>query len=70
MTMSFLSSFRIGQQTVYPEELRERLADFRIKNACKTLVNGFDAEAHTARTMDRGGTKRNRPAGMAGRLRC
>ena len=28
MTMSFLSSFRIGQQTVYQEELRERLADF------------------------------------------
>ena len=29
MNMAFLSSFRIGQQTVYPEELRERLAGFR-----------------------------------------
>ena len=28
MNMAFLSSFRIGQQTVYPEELRERLAAY------------------------------------------
>ena len=28
--MAFLSSFRIGQQTVYPEELRERLTSFKL----------------------------------------
>ena len=28
MAMAFLSSFRIGQQTLYPEELRERLQAF------------------------------------------
>ncbi|MGH6827435.1 MAG: cyclic nucleotide-binding domain-containing protein, partial [Rhizomicrobium sp.] len=28
--MAFLSSFRIGQQTVYPEELRERLKGFAL----------------------------------------
>jgi NTE family protein len=28
MAMAFLSSFRIGQQTVYPDELREKLHDF------------------------------------------
>ena len=30
MNMSFLSSFRIGAQTVYPEELRERLGHFQL----------------------------------------
>ena len=30
MNMAFLSSFRIGQQTVYPEELRERLEGFSL----------------------------------------
>ena len=30
MNMAFLSSFRIGQQTVYPEELRERLTGFKL----------------------------------------
>src|SRR5580700_3891646 len=28
MSMAFLSSFRIGSQAVYPEELRERLQTF------------------------------------------
>src|SRR6202012_192523 len=28
MSMTFVSSFRIGQQTVYPDELRERLHGF------------------------------------------
>ena len=28
MNMAFLSSFRIGPQAVYPEELRERLESF------------------------------------------
>lgn len=30
MTMSFLSSFRIGQRTLYPEELREVLQSFAL----------------------------------------
>src|ERR1700674_1607762 len=30
MRMAFLSSFRIGQQTVYPEELYERLKSFAL----------------------------------------
>ena len=30
MNMAFLSSFRIGQQAVYPEELRERLEGFAL----------------------------------------
>ncbi|MES2255693.1 MAG: patatin-like phospholipase family protein [Pseudomonadota bacterium] len=30
MSMSFLSSFRIGQQTLYPDELRERLQGFAL----------------------------------------
>ena len=30
MNMAFLSSFRIGQQAVYPEELRERLESFAL----------------------------------------
>src|SRR5665213_356265 len=30
MQMAFLSSFRIGQQTVYPEELHERLKNFSL----------------------------------------
>src|ERR1700749_1817183 len=30
MRMAFLSSFRIGQQTVYPEELEERLKSFTL----------------------------------------
>ena len=34
MNMAFLSSFRIGQQTVYPEELRERLAGFSAAGEC------------------------------------
>ncbi|MBN9553781.1 MAG: patatin-like phospholipase family protein [Alphaproteobacteria bacterium] len=41
--MPFLSSFRIGQQTVYPEELRERLQGFALlesvgDGALKTLL--------------------------------
>src|SRR6201991_1383795 len=28
--MAFLSSFRIGQQTIYPEELHERLKSFAL----------------------------------------
>jgi NTE family protein len=43
MTMPFLSSFRIGQQTLYPEDLRERLQGFAIlenvgDGALKTLL--------------------------------
>src|SRR5271154_5372707 len=30
MKMAFLSSFRFGQQTIYPEELRERLEGFSL----------------------------------------
>src|ERR1700722_1015261 len=30
MNMSFLSSFRVGPQTLYPEELRERLESFAL----------------------------------------
>src|ERR1700750_2880912 len=30
MSMAFASSFRIGQQTVYPDELRERLHGFAL----------------------------------------
>src|SRR4051812_45385102 len=30
VSMTFLSSFRIGQQALYPEELRERLESFSL----------------------------------------
>src|SRR5579872_7482987 len=43
MNMAFLSSFRIGLQTVYPDELRERLQGFALlenvgDGALKTLL--------------------------------
>jgi len=47
MSMAFLSSFRIGQQTVYPEELRERLAGFNLlKNVGDGALKNLLAEAN------------------------
>src|SRR5579863_5181817 len=47
MTMPFLSSFRIGQQTVYPEELRERLAGFKLlENVGDGALKNLLAEAN------------------------
>ena len=37
MQMAFLSSFRIGQQTVYPEELLERLKSFSLLADAQTF---------------------------------
>ncbi|HEX4371238.1 MAG TPA: patatin-like phospholipase family protein [Rhizomicrobium sp.] len=45
--MAFLSSFRIGQQTVYPEELRERLSGFALlKNVGDGALKNLLAEAN------------------------
>ena len=47
MTMAFLSSFRIGQQTVYPEELRERLLGFSLlQNVGDGALKNLLAEAN------------------------
>jgi len=47
MTMSFLSSFRIGQQTLYPEELRERLQGFALlENVGDSALKNLLAEAN------------------------
>jgi NTE family protein len=47
MNMTFLSSFRIGQQTVYPEELRERLSGFALlKNVGDGALKNLLAEAN------------------------
>ena len=47
MTMSFLSSFRIGQQTLYPEELRERLQGFALlENVGDGALKNLLAEAN------------------------
>jgi NTE family protein len=47
MNMAFLSSFRIGQQTVYPEELRERLSGFSLlKNVGDGALKNLLAEAN------------------------
>ncbi len=47
MNMAFLSSFRIGQQTVYPEELRERLSGFALlKNVGDGALKNLLAEAN------------------------
>src|ERR1700761_5125625 len=48
MRMAFLSSFRIGQQTIYPEELHERLKSFAL------LENVGDA-APGGTLLERGG---------------
>jgi NTE family protein len=45
--MPFLSSFRIGQQTVYPEELRERLQSFALlENVGDGALKNLLAEAN------------------------
>src|SRR3569833_165632 len=47
MAMSFLSSFRIGQQTLYPEELRERLQGFALlENVGDGALKNLLAEAN------------------------
>jgi NTE family protein len=47
MTMTFLSSFRIGQQTLYPEELRERLQGFALlENVGDGALKNLLAEAN------------------------
>ncbi len=59
--MAFLSSFRIGQQTVYPEELRERLQDFALlENVGDGALKNLLAEANWfglpgGALLDRGG---------------
>ena len=45
--MPFLSSFRIGQQTLYPEELRERLQGFALlENVGDGALKNLLAEAN------------------------
>ena len=45
--MAFLSSFRIGQQTVYPEELHERLKSFALlENVGDAALRNLLAEAN------------------------
>ena len=45
--MSFLSSFRVGQQTVYPDELRERLHGFALlDNVGEGALKNLLAEAN------------------------
>ena len=45
--MSFLSSFRIGQQTVYPEELLERLKSFPLlENVGDAALRNLLSEAN------------------------
>jgi NTE family protein len=47
MSMTFLSSFRIGQQTLYPEELRERLQGFALlENVGDGALKNLLAEAN------------------------
>jgi NTE family protein len=47
MNMAFLSSFRIGQQTVYPDELRERLQGFALlENVGDGALKNLLAEAN------------------------
>src|SRR5258707_5268474 len=47
MRMAFLSSFRIGQQTVYPEELCERLKSFALlENVADAALRNLLAEAN------------------------
>jgi NTE family protein len=47
MNMTFFSSFRIGQQTVYPEELRERLHGFALlENVGDGALKNLLAEAN------------------------
>src|SRR5258708_8538967 len=47
MQMAFLSSFRIGQQTVYPEELHERLKSFALlENVGDAALRNLLAEAN------------------------
>src|SRR5436190_474280 len=47
MRMAFLSSFRIGQQTVYPEELHERLKSFALlENVGDAALRNLLAEAN------------------------
>src|SRR5260370_34863300 len=45
--MAFLSSFRIGQQTVYPEALHERLKSFALlENVGDAALRNLLAEAN------------------------
>src|SRR5690242_14604654 len=47
MSMAFISSFRIGQQTVYPDELRERLHGFDLlKDVGDGALKNLLAEAN------------------------
>jgi len=47
MTMAFLSSFRIGPQAVYPEELRERLEGFALlENVGDAALRNLLSEAN------------------------
>src|ERR1700744_5495559 len=47
MSMTFLSSFRIGQQTLYPEELRERLQGFALlENVGEGALKNLLAESN------------------------
>src|ERR1700735_2961826 len=47
MSMAFLSSFRIGQQALYPEELRERLASFPLlENVGDAALRNLLSEAN------------------------
>ena len=47
MRMAFLSSFRIGQQTVYPEALYERLKSFALlENVGDAALRNLLAEAN------------------------
>ena len=47
MSMAFLSSFRSGSQTVYPDELRERVASFPLlENVGDTALRNLLSEAN------------------------
>src|SRR5271154_2432970 len=47
MRMAFLSSFRLGQQTIYPEELHERLKSFALlENVGDAALRNLLSEAN------------------------
>src|ERR1700735_1837540 len=47
LQMAFLSSFRIGQQTIYPEELHERLKSFALlENVGDAALRNLLSEAN------------------------
>jgi hypothetical protein len=47
MSMAFLSSFRVGAETVYPDELRERLRGFALfENVGESALRALMSEAN------------------------